>query len=234
MKQIGNMNNLNYTNIGNIPIGIYKDGPVGIGISGGADSAVLLYILMSYVDKPIHIYNMWSSSRKFSFARSVDAVIETCSRLTGNTNYVVHKTQVEPRETNEFFFNMLADALNKKEIDIVYMAVTIFPPKEVYLEFDQQQEDWHNRFRSDEVVHPLFGLTINRKLDKPLVLDERVYVPLRNYNKKAVVELYQTLGLEKTLLPITRSCEDDDHIESHCMKCWWCQERIWAFGHIGE
>jgi len=234
MKQIGNMNNLNYINIGNIPIGIYKDGPVGIGISGGADSAVLLYILMTNIDKPIHIYNMWSSSRKFSFAKSVDAVIETCSRLTGNTNYVVHKTQVEPRETNEFFFNMLTDALNKKEVDMVYMAVTNFPPKEVYLEFDQQQEDWHNRFRSDEVVHPLFGLTISGELDKPLVLDERVYVPLRNYNKKAVVELYQELNLEQNLLPVTRSCEDDDHIESHCMKCWWCQERIWAFGHIGE
>jgi hypothetical protein len=232
MKQIGNMNNLNYIKIRNMPIGIYKDGPVGIGISGGADSAVLLYILMSHVDKPIHIYNMWSSSRKYSFAKSIDAVIETCSHLTGNTNYVVHKTQVEPKETNEFFFNMLTDALNKQEVDMVYMAVTNFPPKEVYLEFDQQQEDWHNRFRSDEVVHPLFGLTISGELDNPLVLDERVYVPLRNYNKKAVVELYRALNLEHNLLPVTRSCEDDDHRDSHCGKCWWCQERLWAFGHL--
>ena len=234
MSWIGHMKNLNYINIDNIPLGIYEQGPVGIGISGGADSAVLLYILMTHIKHPIHIYNMWSSSRNYSFARSVDAVIETCSRLTGNTNYVVHKTQVEPRETNKFFFNMLTDALDCKEVDLVYMAVTNFPPKEVYLEFDQQQEDWHNRFRSDEVEHPLFGLTISGELDNPLVLDERVYVPLRNYNKKAVVKLYQALGLEKNLLTVTRSCEDDNHIESHCMKCWWCQERIWAFGHIGE
>jgi hypothetical protein len=226
--------NLEFIKISNIPIGIYKDGPVGIGISGGADSAVLLHILMTNVNKTIHIYNMWSSSRKYSFSKSVDAVIETCSKLTGNTNYVVHKVQVEPMESNEFFFNMLNNALNKKEVDMIYMAVTNFPPKDVYLEFDQQQEDWHNRFRSDEVEHPLFGLTISGELDKTLVLDERVYVPLRNYNKKAVVELYQELELEKSLLTITRSCEDDDHIESHCMKCWWCQERIWAFGHIGE
>jgi hypothetical protein len=228
------MKNLNYIDIDNIPIGIYEQGPVGIGISGGADSAVLLYILMTHIKKTIHIYNMWSSSRNYSFARSVDAVIETCSRLTNNTNYVIHKTQVEPRETNEFFFNMLIDALDRKEVDLVYMAVTNFPPKEVYLEFDQQQEDWHNKFRSDKIEHPLFGLTIAGELDTPLVLDERVYVPLRNYNKKAVVKLYQVLGLEKDLLTVTRSCEDDLHTESHCMKCWWCQERIWAFGHIGE
>jgi hypothetical protein len=224
--------NLDFINIDSIPIGIYKDGPIGIGISGGADSAVLLYILMSNVTEPIHIYNMWSSSRKYSFAKSVDVVIETCSRLTGNTNYVVHKVQTEPRETNQFFFNMLTDALNKNEVDIVYMAVTNFPPKEVYLEFDQQQEDWHNRFRSDDVEHPLFGLTISGELDKPLVLGERVYVPLRNYNKKAVVTLYQALGLLENLLPLTRSCEDDDHRDSHCGKCWWCQERMWAFGHL--
>jgi hypothetical protein len=224
--------NLDFINIDNIPLGIYKDGPIGIGISGGADSAVLLYILMSNVTQPIHIYNMWSSSRKFSFAKSVDDVIETCSKLTGNTNYVMHKVQIEPIESNEFFFNMLTDALNKNEVDIVYMAVTNFPPKEVYLDFDQQQEDWHNRFRSDEVEHPLFGLTISGELNKPLVLDDRVYVPLRNYNKKAVVTLYRSLGLEENLLPLTRSCEDDDHQNSHCGKCWWCQERIWAFGHL--
>jgi hypothetical protein len=187
--------NLDYIEIDSIPIGIYKDGPVGVGISGGADSAVLLYILMSNISEPIHIYNMWSSSRKYSFAKSVDDVIKTCSKLTGNTNYVVHKVQVEPRESIEFFFNMLTDALNKNEVDIVYMAVTNFPPKEVYLEFDQQQEDWHNRFRSDEIVHPLFGLTISGEQDKPLVVGERVYVPLRNYNKKAVVTFYLELGL---------------------------------------
>jgi len=218
---------MNYITIDNIPIGIYNKGPIGIGISGGADSAVLLHILMSNITETIHIYNMWSSSRKYSFAKSVDAVIETCSKLTGNTNYVVHKAQVEPKETIEFYFNLLTQALDSKEVDIMYMGVTKFPPKEVYLQFKQQQQDWHNEFRSDEVEHPLFGLTI-----ESLRLDERTYVPLRNYNKKDIARLYQSLNLKQALLPVTRSCEDDDHPDSHCGKCWWCQERIWAFGHL--
>jgi hypothetical protein len=218
---------MNYIDIDNIPIGIYNEGPIGVGISGGADSAVLLYILMSNVTQPIHIYNMWSSSRKYSFAKSVDAVIDTCSRLTGNTNYIVHKNQVEPRENIEFYFNMLTNALDNKQVDIMYMGVTTFPPKEVYLEFEQQQEDWHNRFRSDEVEHPLFGLTI-----ESLSLDARTYVPLRNYNKKDIARLYRTLDLEDSLFPVTRSCENDDHQDGHCGQCWWCQERMWAFGHL--
>jgi hypothetical protein len=228
------MMNLDYINISGIDIGIYNEGPIGIGVSGGADSALLLYILMSNTSQPIHIYNMWSSSRKYSFAKSFESVIKTCSELTGNTNYYIHKVQVEPRESNEFFFNMITDALNKKEIDIVYMAVTNFPPKEVYLEFMQQQQDWHNKFRSDEVTHPLFGLTISDELETPLVLDERVYVPFRNHNKKDIAELFDNLNLKENLLPVTRSCEDDDHRDSHCGKCWWCQERIWAFGNLAE
>lgn len=220
---------LEYIRIDDIPIGLYKDGPIGIGISGGADSAVLLYILMSNLSNCIHIYNMWSSYRKSAFKESVDNVIKTCSILTNNKNYVVHKMQSEPDESIEFYFNNLTKALDEKEVDIMYMGVTNFPPKEVYLQFEQQQQDWHNKFRSDEVEHPLFGLTIEL-----LRLDTRTYVPLRNHNKKDIARLYRSLDLEKSLLPVTRSCENDNHITSHCGTCWWCQERIWAFGNLGE
>jgi len=233
MKQIGLTMDLTYININGIPIGIYKDGPIGVGISGGADSAILLYILMCNTNQPVHIYNMWSSSRKYSFAKSVKSVIETCSKLTGNTNYVEHLFQVEPRETIELYCNQLNSALNKKEIDMFYMGLTAFPPKEVYMKFDEQQQDWHNKFRDPDVEHPLFGLTIEESTDMISNID-KVYSPFRNYNKKDIAKLYKALDLETTLFPITRSCENDNHIESHCGKCWWCQERLWAFGKLGD
>lgn len=235
---------MEYIDIDQVEIGIYKDGPIGIGVSGGADSAILLYILMSNVKHTIHIYNMWSTRRKFVFKKSFDSVIATCSKLTGNTNFVVHEIQAEPNESIEFYFNMLTDALDKKEVDIIYLGITKFPPKEVYLTFDQQQKDWHNDFRSSEVEHPLFGLTIDTKQSTDygltadqksvdsLSLDSRTYIPWRNHNKQDVARMYKALDLESNLLPITRSCEDDDHPDSHCGKCWWCQERIWAFGYL--
>ena len=124
---------------------------------------------------------------------------------------------------------MLTKALDKQEVDIVYLGITNFPPKEIYLTFDKQQEEWQNRLRNDQETHPLFGLII-----ESLTLDNRTYVPFRNHNKQDIAGLYRLLDLEKTLLLITRSCEDDDHPDSHCGKCWWCQERIWAFGSLGE
>ncbi len=244
------MVNLNYINIDGIPIGIYKDGPVGVGISGGADSAVLLYILMSNITHTIHIYNMWTSSRKAAFGKHVDSVIETCSKLTGNTNYVVHKVQSEPDESIEFYINMLTDALDRKEVDMVYMGLTSFPPKEVYQEFACQQPEWHNEFRSGEIQHPLFGfevpvdkatdfgevcpLTMDGRPVDSLRLDTRAYIPLFNHNKKDIAKLYKAFDLERSLLPVTRSCENDDHPGSHCGDCWWCHERIWAFGGLAE
>lgn len=241
---------LDYISIEDIPIGLYKQGPVGVGISGGADSAVLLYILMSNLTHTIHIYNMWTTKRKNVFGKYVDSVIETCSKLTGNTNYVVHKVQSEPDESIEFYFNMLTSALDKKEIDMVYLGITSFPPREVYLNFSSQQPDWHNDFRSGEVTKPLFGLdvpldkaedfgevcplTIDGKPTDSLTLDTRAYIPLFNHNKKDIAKLYRALDLETSLLPFTRSCENDNHINSHCGTCWWCNERIWAFGHLGE
>lgn len=243
------MVNLDYININGIPIGIYRDGPIGVGVSGGADSAILLYILMTNITQPIHIYNMWTTYRQNVFGKYVDSVIETCSKLTGNTNYVVHKIQSEPDESIEFYFNMLTDALDKKTIDMVYLGITVFPPKEVYLKFTSQQPAWHNDFRSGEVEHHLFGLnipvdkaddfskvplTIDGKPVDALILDTRAYVPLYNHNKKDIAKLYRHFGLEQTLLPVTRSCENDSHSVGHCGACWWCHERVWAFGNLGE
>lgn len=240
---------LDYINIDGIPIGLYKDGPIGVGISGGADSAVMLYILMSNIPNTIHIYNMWTTNRQNVFGKYVDSVINTCSKLTGNTNYVVHKIQSEPDESIEFYFNMLTDVLDKHEVDIVYLGITSFPPKEVYLTFSSQQPEWHNDFRSGEVEHPLFGLTV--PVDKvgnfsevpltldgnpvdSLTLDTRAYIPLYNHNKKDIAKLYRHFNLEQLLLSVTRSCENDSHPNSHCGTCWWCHERVWAFGNLGE
>lgn len=243
------MVNLDYINIDGIPVGIYKNGPIGVGISGGADSAILLYILMSNIKQPIHIYNMWTTFRKNVFGKYVDDVINTCSKLTGNTNYVVHKIQSEPDESIEFYFNMLTDALDRKEIDIIYLGITVFPPKEVYLKFTSQQPEWHNNFRSGEIKHPVFGLnvpvdnadnfsevplTIDGNSIDALTLDSRTYIPLYNHNKKDIAKLYRHFDLEQTLLPVTRSCENDNHPDGHCGTCWWCHERVWAFGNLGE
>lgn len=238
---------LDYINIDGISIGLYKNGPVGVGVSGGADSAVLLYILMSNIKNHIHIYNMMAEWRRPTLEKHFDAVVAMCSKLSGNTNYTIHKTYVEPDESAEFYINMLTVALDSKEVDIVYLGLTKFPPETEWSTWPGQQPEWHNKFRSGETEHPLFGFSIpvevatdfsqvplttdGRVVDK-LTLDSRAYIPLFNHNKQHIAKLYRALNVENTLLPVTRSCENDKHPGSHCKTCWWCYERRWGFGYV--
>lgn len=240
--------NLELVDFDGITLGIYKDGPVGIGISGGADSAIILYILMTAIKHPIHIYNMMAEFRRPALENHVNQVIKKCSELSGNTNYIVHKNYVEPDESAEFYINMLKNALDTKEIDIVYLGLTKFPPSEEILKWPvEKQPDWHNKFRSYEVEKPVFGfeipvevaddfksvpLTIDGKPIDKLALDSRSYIPLFNHDKKDIAKLYRILNVESTLLPVTRSCENDKHIGSHCKNCWWCYERKYGFGYF--
>ena len=51
-------------------------------------------------------------------------------------------------------------------------------------------------------------------------------------------KLYDKYNLTYTLFPITRSCEGSDYETGnytfHCGKCWWCEERMWAFGFLDQ
>lgn len=234
---------LNYKNISEIEIGIYEDGPIGVGVSCGADSGLLLYVLMSTVKEHIHIYNMMGKKRRHALESHFHDVVEKCSQLTGNTNYTIHKNIVEDTSV-EYIMKMITKALDSREIDLAYLGVTKFPPKTVYKSWDEQQPVWHNELRSDEIIHPVFGLTIpnvltdlspltiDRQPTDSLVLDKRTYIPWINHNKKDIALMYESLQLLDTLFPVTRSCENDNHPGSHCGSCWWCNERLWAFNKL--
>jgi len=238
--------NLDYTEFDGIPFGIYKDGPVGISVSCGADSAIILYILMKYVKHDLHIFNLIADYRKHVLEEPFDRVVKRCAELTGKSNYFVHKYHV-PKPPPELLFKTWTESLDKGEIDILYTGFTKFPPDEVYADWEEKLPEWHVQMRRDNQVLPEFGieikippgtnfsdppLTIGGKIVEKLAMDERAYSPLANHNKRSVAKLYRAFNVLDTLYPVTRSCENDSHPSSHCGKCWWCNERRWGFGFL--
>lgn len=238
--------NLEYHNIDGIKLGLYKDGPVGISVSCGADSAIILYWLMKNVKHDLHIYNLIADYRKDTLEPAFDKTVNKCLELTGKTNVFVHKLYV-PKPPPELMFKIWTEALDKGEVDIVYTGLTKFPPDEVYADWEEKLPEWHVQTRKHSNVHPEFGYTIElppgtnfaqpplsidgKQVDK-IVMDERAYSPMINQDKRGVAKLYRALGVEKELFPFTRSCETDEHPHSHCGKCWWCNERKWGFGYL--
>ena len=238
--------NLEYSYIDGIKMGLYKDGPVGISVSCGADSAIILYWLMKNVEHDLHIYNLIAEYRKDTLEPAFDQVVSKCIELTGKTNVFIHKLHV-PKPPPELMFKVYKDALDSGEVDIVYTGLTKFPPDEVYADWDEKLPAWHVETRKHSRVFPEFGfeiklpegtnfanppLSIDGLHTDKIVMDDRAYSPLINHDKSAVAKLYRALGVEKELFPFTRSCETDEHPGSHCGKCWWCEERKWGFGYL--
>lgn len=238
--------NLEYVDIDGVKLGLYKDGPVGISVSCGADSAILLYWLMKNVEHDVHIFNLIADYRRDVLEAPFDAVVKKCAELTGKTNYIVHKFYV-PKPPPELMFKVYKDALDNGMVDIVYTGLTKFPPDEVYENWEEKLPYWHVQSRRDGQVFPEFGfevqlppgtdfavppLSIDGKPIDKLKMDDRAYSPLVNHNKQSVAKLYRALGVLDTLYPVTRSCENDDHPNGHCGKCWWCNERMWGFGYL--
>jgi len=58
--------------------------------------------------------------------------------------------------------------------------------------------------------------------------------PFMTVDKRFLYEIYEQEGLLDTLFPITRSCEAysdaTNDYTTPCEHCWWCKERKWAFG----
>lgn len=240
------MFDLKYINVANIPIGLHQSGPVGVSVSGGADSAALLYILMKNLDNDIYIYNFIADYRKHALEKPFDDVVAMCAKLTGKKNIFVRKEYVSSASP-EYMFNRFTDIANSGEVDLIYFGLTKFPPTDVWTNWEEKLSWSHIRLREDGVTRPVFGIsipmpaddtladpaiTIDRKNREVVKADNRTYVPWVNYNKKDVAAIYRYLNIEDTLFSITRSCENDDHPDSHCGKCWWCNERLWGFGYL--
>lgn len=226
--------------INNVEIDIYDDRPVGVCVSGGADSAILLYILLSNIKNHLQIYTMMSPERRPAIESHVDSIVNTCKELTGNSNFTLHKNAVAVQSPDSLF-QLCRDKLDSKEVDIIYFGLTKFPPTEIYEQWEEKQPQWHIDARNDSVIRPMYGMCIpidentdttwlTSEIKDKIEIDQRAYVPFVNLNKKDIADLYNACGVLDQLFPKTRSCETQSHIGSHCGKCWWCEERLWAFG----
>ena len=204
--------------IGNINIPVYE-GNLGVMVSGGADSALLLYILLSNSKGTLYLFTTAKNKNGRSSAISSSLVIEKCIELTGNNN-IIHNTQYTEYQNNEILYKLPFEYKNNGVISNIYSAVTANPPKDIADSFCGEEFNTEHSVRDPSV--------------KRDIVCYDVICPFTNANKKEIAEMYKILNLTNTLFPITRSCEQlsDTAITHHCNSCWWCKEREWGFGKL--
>tara|TARA_B100000575_G_scaffold80443_1_gene63080 strand:- start:27547 stop:28221 length:675 start_codon:yes stop_codon:yes gene_type:complete len=203
---------------------------LGLKISGGADSAIVCYMVAKYVteerpDITIHPITAVASTKPFQqiFA---DKVLRKVESMTG-IKFATHQYRTIDSSTVENYINQQADLVNdvyaSQGLQKHFSGLTANPTA----------EDAPELYDGTHALPGSFG-TNDMDRSKGLEKKDNTFRPLINVDKKGVAEHYIRLGVLEDIFPLTRSCEDDEvyTFEKHCEDCWFCRERQWGFGRL--
>jgi hypothetical protein len=200
-----------------IPTGIKN---VGIKMSGGADSSVTAYVIARYSKEnnldlniiPITVVEA-AAPFQLQFTTHVVSIINKLLEVDIQQPLVYNytngvKTQLLREIEKELFDNNI--------VDLIVSGTTKIPGVDIGC---PQKEGMFSYDRTLDVY--------------PYVWDNQIYTPVLNLDKKGIAEIYTHYNLMDTLFPHTRSCVlETTDFSKHCGSCWWCAERIWAFGKL--
>jgi len=185
-----------------------KNQIIYVSCSGGADSSLLLYELTKHHKntdiRPIHFYK--EDVPVYVRQEKMNKVFNLVSKL------------------NDYEFK---DIYFKKTDSSNHLNITMS-------DFQKFHEN-HKGFSMIGVTkNPKinFGdddVDIKRQGDAYKNLDAKE-TPYFKFTKRDLAQKYYNYGLHNNLVPLTFSCIVNT--EEHCGKCWWCKERMWAFGRI--
>lgn len=218
---------------------------IGIWMSGGVDSTLCCYLICKTIkENNLDIFVHPLSVRRPKPGNPLHAVpiSRKIKEILNFENMKPHLVYYPPIETQEekdyadagFFIEKNRENFNTK-IQLLFSGITQNPPQEVQLGFNHgiSQEE------------PKRGEGIKREKEACSVdgygITHYQINPLTYLNKKDLFEIYKKEGILESLFPITRSCEQthfdlngkpNHPVDGHCGKCWWCEERMWAFNRL--
>jgi hypothetical protein len=187
----------------NLPEGINKK--ILFGISGGADSAILLYIIakLNRDQKTNHKIIPFTVPRPDGGANYSTRIVEWISdkldillpfpMIVGDGN-LPHNIVVK---------TVIKDLMNSNLYDFLYIAENKIPPVEI------------------EGLAPIRAPQPNYK---------RAALPFWGVTKDCTLDLYYKENIPE-LLELTHTCTEQT--KGRCNKCFQCNERSWAFSKLG-
>jgi 7-cyano-7-deazaguanine synthase in queuosine biosynthesis len=222
----------------------WKD--VAISVSGGADSALLAYLVCKLAyehNTTIHIINhvrMWKTRpwQQHDAEKVYNWLFQTFYHTTfkRHTNFVapdIEYGNIGPNLTDEYGKKVSGDNIqirayaeficHKHNISAYYNAITRNPKLAMFNGMRERDVE-----RTEENKHLEYMIHMGRVASHPF----------RFVDKSWVVNKYKELGITD-LFDLTRSCEgefkDIDYTNYQpgqyvptCGNCFWCKEREWA------
>ena len=123
----------------NVDFEILK-GPLGAAVSGGADSALMLYFMLKYTSDPVHIFTFASREKFLKNPMVSIAVVSKCIELTGNAN-VQHHISYGNSQNKINLFELPANYLKSHIVHNMYTGVTKNPPADIVATFSSENTE---------------------------------------------------------------------------------------------
>lgn len=195
---------------------------IGLKLSGGADSALLCYLLFKYIseERPDCIIFPVTANQElnpYNFELS-EKIVDFCKKEFPTVNVGIHyKCSQYEDECHVILMQkiFLRTLKQNKLLDCHFIGLTTNPPK-----------GFNDNTLSDNT----------REMDKEEIVGNSnpSFRPLVNIDKKGICELYKNFNLLGSLFLITRSCDSTNAKSylTHCNDCFPCNERRWGFGTV--
>lgn len=205
---------------------------IGFHLSGGADSAILLYILCKYIkDNNLDIKILPITSCVLAKPIMIEGTFRVTNKIKELFNNDIpflldNFLYYRGRKIFKFDSEVNLRLLKEGVVDIIVAAGTSFASEEELKKHDM----WEDRpkWRSVDLNPSNYENII------PGNTKYQIYKPFVQVDKRFTKEMYEQYGVLDTLFPVTKSCiagfSRSQGWSKPCMKCWWCKERFWAFG----
>jgi tRNA(Ile)-lysidine synthase TilS/MesJ len=211
---------------------------IGIWMSGGADSSLLCYLLAKEIKTqniPIKIQPLTVQKRPniFESIPVKNKIIELLDAENIFSEHIVYHAPATGWDTKDYlsmFAKMNRENIRQDLFQALFSGITTNPPREVQENFQWGILEDVELKRGSHLVKDTVRYFIES--ENSVEYEFLEYKPFFNITKKHIAELYQEHGLLDSLFSLTRSCEDRNFLQGHCGKCWWCEERLWAFERL--
>jgi hypothetical protein len=197
-----------------VKINIDPNKKIGVMLSGGMDSAIMLFLLLKEIKEnnlnvDLTVYNVPNVVDNAAvYSRQVIEYLENYFNI--KLKYVnIGDGRAEPLK---LIRGPAGQLLKSQQADVLYSGQNQFP---------SEAANWNSYKEAS-------GNFVRRSPDLPE--EDHAKYPFIKLYKKHILELYRLFD-QLDLAKITHSCTTLK--EEKCHRCLWCEERAWAFSELG-